>query len=147
MDDSENPKVMTPKKIGITEETQKRLCQEVCVPFIVEYETMTSLPHYEPCYHHLDSYDSGFHSDCRVPLADDSEEKCETEKEVTKSEKQELLSGTDGEKTRDSVGGPRLSWFHAPPSEAESLTSLVSEDLEREILRINKFAGENGDKT
>jgi hypothetical protein len=95
----------------------------------------------------MDSYDSGFHSECKVPLAAEPGEKCEAEKEVTESEKQTLLSGTHERKTSDNVGGPRLSWFHEPPSDAESLASIVSEDLEREIMRINKFAGENGEKT
>ncbi|XP_061186796.1 uncharacterized protein LOC133194913 [Saccostrea echinata] len=130
----------TPKKILITEETQKRMCQEVCVPFIVEYETMTTLPRCEPCYQHMDSYDSGFHSECTVPFAIDSDSKCETENEIiAKSEKQTMLPRNSEVKADVDVRRPAFSWFHAPPSEAGSMTSLDSEVLEKEILRINKF--------
>ncbi|XP_062567764.1 uncharacterized protein LOC134230003, partial [Saccostrea cucullata] len=130
----------TAKKIVITEETQKRMCQEVCVPFIVEYETMTSLPHCEPCYKHMDSYDSGFHSDCAVPYAIDSDSKYETEKEIAReSEKQTMLPRTSHVKAEVDGGRRSFSLFHAPPSETGSVTSLDSEILEREILRINKI--------
>lgn len=123
------------------DESQKKWCQEVCVPFIVEYETMTSLPQCAPCFHHMDSYDSGFHSDYHVLHADHQDDK-----EDIRSEKQPILTESWKIKEHDDIECQRLPWFHAPPSEGQSLTSVQTEDLEEEILRINKFLTRHEDK-
>lgn len=120
------------------DDTQKKWCQEVCVPFIVECETMTSLPQCAPCFHHMDSYDSGFHSDYQVLYAEPQDYK-----EDIRSEKQPT---EDGKMKEHDIECERLPWFHAPLSESPSLTSVQTEDLEEEILRINKIPTRHEDK-
>ena len=123
-------------KTKLYEETKKRICQEVCMPFVVEYETMTSFPQCNQCLHDMDSYDSGFHSECRDY----------GEKEDIHSEERPIIPASSAIKLPDDIAGPRLPWFHPPPSEGYSLTSLKSEDIEQEILRINKFVARDDDK-
>lgn len=86
----------------------------------------------------MDSYDSGFHSDYQVLYADPQDYK-----EDIRSEKQPT---EDGKMKEHDIDCERLPWFHAPLSESPSLTSVQTEDLEEEILRINKFTTRHEDK-